>query len=383
MAERPDELNEETRDNTGTTAVAKTRDDAGDNVYLENRSTDDSTFDDSETAATPSDEITPETEQLKEQIEETRSNLGETINAIQERLSISNITEQVKDEVSDHISSALKTAKDSVYEATIGKAGTIMSYLDKGIKNMEKTNIGRAASKNPLALSLIGLGLGMLLINGYSTKKRTTYRYNDDDDREDNYNRRSFAAKGGKSTFATAQDKVGDYAGQAYEGVSNAAGAVSGKVSDYAGAVSGTVGDYAGKVSGTVSDYAGQAYEQVGNIGSKAKDFAGSAQDQYEHYMDENPLAVGAVALALGAAVGMAFPSTQVENRLMGEKREQLMSKAQETARGALDKVQEAAGNVGETVKQVAGEVAQNIQDSAGTVTDKVKEEAKNQGLTQ
>lgn len=373
MAERPDELNDEIQGNKGTSAIAKTRDKDIDNVYLESRSTGDD-----EAAATPADEITPETEQIKDQIEETRSNLGETINAIQERLSISNITEQVKDEVSDHISSAFQTAKHSVYEATIGKAGTIMSYLDKGIKDMEKTNFGRAASKNPLALSLIGLGLGMLLINGYSTKKRSSYSYNDYDD-EDNYNRRSLSAKGGKSTFETAQNKVGDFAGQAYEGVSSAAGAVTGKAGDYAGAVSSTVGDYAGKVSGTVSDYAGQAYEQVGNLGDKAKDFAGSAQDQYEYYMDENPLAVGAVALALGAAVGMAFPSTQVENRLMGETREQLMTKAQETAREALGKVQQAAGNVGETVKQVAGEVAQTVQDSAGTVTDKVKEEAKNQ----
>jgi len=393
MAERSDELNEETQNSNKTTAVATSRDTSDENVYLENRSSADATSGEGETATTGDDEVTAETEQIREQIEETRSNLGETINAIQERLSIANLTDQVKDEVSDHISSALQTAKDSVYDATLGKVGTIMSYLDKGIKDMEKTNIGRAAGKNPLALSLIGLGLGMLLVNGYSTKKRSSYSYNDHDE-EDNYGGRSLSTRGGKSTFETAQNKVGDYAGQAYEGVSSAAGTVSGKVTDYAGAVSetvgdyagkvsGTVGDYAGKVSGTVSDYAGQAYEQVGNFGTKAKDFAGSAQDQYEHYMDENPLAVGAVALALGAAVGMAFPSTQVENRLMGDTREQLMSKAQETAREALDKVQQAAGNVGDTVKQVAGEVAQTVQDSAGTVADKVKEEAKNKGLTQ
>lgn len=383
MAERSDELNSQNnRINNETDALAPaTAANASDNVYLENRSTDDFLSGNETDNAETYDGSTAETEQIREQIEETRSNLGETINAIQERLSISNITEQVKDEVSEHINSALQTAKESVYDATIGKVGTIMSYLDKGINNLSRTEVGRAASQNPLALSLIGLGLGMLLVNGFS-KKRSTTRYYDYEN-DNSSNRRNLSSSGESSTFETVQNKVSDYAGQAYESVSGAAGAVSSTVGDYAGKVSETVTGAAGKVSESVSGVAGQAYEQLGNLGSRAKDVAGSAQEQYEYYMDENPLAVGAVAMALGAAVGLAFPSTQVENRLMGETREQLMSKAQETAREAIDKVQQAAGNVGETVKQVATEVAQTVQDSAGTVSDKVKEEAKNQGLTQ
>lgn len=383
MAERSDELKlEDNKTRNEADALAKIN---GDDTDLEIRSTEDD-YPSSDTGmAASDDETTAETEQIKEQIEETRSNLGDTINAIQERLSFSNISEQVKDEVSEHISSAITTAKDSVYDATLGKAGAIMSYINKGMKDLNKTDIGRAASQNPLALSLIGLGIGMILVGGFSKKRPSKhYRYQPEEHDDD---RRSFSASSGgssrKSAFENAQNKVSDYAGQAYEGVSSAAGAVSGKVGDYAGAVSESVSGAAGKVSDSVSNVAGQAYEQIGNLGSKAKDVAGSAQEQYEYYMDENPLAVGAVVMAIGAAVGMAFPSTQTENRLMGEKREQLMSKAQETAREAIGKVQEAAGNVTETVKQVAGDVAQSVQDSAGTVTDKVKEEAKSQGLTQ
>jgi uncharacterized protein YjbJ (UPF0337 family) len=90
--------------------------------------------------------------------------------------------------------------------------------------------------------------------------------------------------------------------------------------------------------------------------------------------MEENPLAVGAVALALGAAVGLAIPSTQIENRYMGEARNNLLHKAEETARDAVGKVQKVAGEVTETVKEEAKKVA-------GQVTETVKEEAKNQGL--
>ena len=418
MAERPGELNEEETKIRTTSAS-----DTTDNVYLEKRS--DDTDYSSGTEQTPSDEITDDTEQIREQIEETRSNLGDTINAIQEKLSFSNISEQVKEEVSEHISSALTTAKDSVYSATLGKvetffgatkgkAGTIMTYIDKGMDDFSKTGVGRSASQNPIALSLIGLGLGMFLVNGFSSKKRVSYSYETDYDGEDNdYNdtdysskgKTDYSSKGKRSTFASAQNRVSGAAGSAYKGVSGAAGSaydgvssVAGSayegVSSAAGAVSGTVSNVAGTVSETVSGAASGAYRQVGNLGSRAKDVAGSAQNQYEHYMDENPLAVGAVVLAIGAAVGMAFPSTQAENRLMGEKRELLLQKAEESAREAIGKVQQVAGEVTNTVKEVAGDVANTVKEGASNVADKVqegagnvaqtaKDESKKQGLTQ
>lgn len=358
MAERSSELNEETT--TDKIDAIATKSDTSDNVYLENRADDDDLTSTGDTEA-DEDEVSEETEQLRAQIVETRSNLGETIDAIQEKLSISNITGQVKDEVSEHITSAFQTAKDSVYGATIGKVGNIMSYVEKGFNEIGGTQVSLAAKKNPLAISLIGLGLGMLLINSYS-KKRTNYRYESDYDydRESDYDRREFSSSRDTdySTSRTSQNRgrnitgqVGDYAGQAYKGVSNYAGQAYEGVTGAASKVGGSVSDVAGKVSESVSDVAGQAYKQVGNLGTKAKDVAGTAQDQYEHYMEENPLAVGAVALALGAAVGLSIPSTRVENHLMGEAREQLVAKASDTAREAIDKVQQVAGEVKQTVQ--------------------------------
>ena len=355
MAERSSELNEETLANTDETGVAVTGT-ASDSVYLESRSTDVSSSDE---ATDADDTATEETEQIRAQIEETRSNLGETIDAIQEKLSISNITDQVKDEVSDYVNTTIQTAKDSVYDATLGKVGNIMTYISKGLNEISDTKVGFAARQNPLAISLIGLGLGMLLVNGYS-KKRTTYRYEADYDydrendyeSEGRYDRRSLSSSKSSSRSRGSQGRgsnitgyVSNVAGQAYEGVS-----------DTASKVGSTVTDAAGKVTETVGSYANQAYKQVGSLGTRAKDVAGSAQDQYEHYMEESPLAVGAVALALGAAVGLSIPSTRVENHLMGEARENLMYKASETAREAIDKVQQVAGEVKQTVQDKAAE---------------------------
>ena len=77
--------------------------------------------------------------------------------------------------------------------------------------------------------------------------------------------------------------------------------------------------------------------------------------------LQENPLAVGTLAVGVGAAVGLAIPETSKEHEVMGEARDNLVDKAQE-------KVQETQ----EKVQQVAGE-AQNA----------AQQEAENQGLTQ
>jgi len=394
MAERSSELSDETTARTGETDAIATKSDTSDNVYLENRDDDD--YASAGETEADADETSEETEQLRAQIEETRSSLGETIDAIQEKLSISNITDQVKGEVSEHITSALQTAKDSVYDATIGKVGNIMSYVEKGFNEIGGTQIGLAAKKNPLAISLIGLGFGMLLINGYS-KKRTSYRYESDYDydfegendyeprelsssRDTDYSSKRTSQSKGRNisgqvskTAGQAYKGVSNYAGQAYEGVSDYAGQAYEGVSGAASKVGGSVSDAAGKVSDSVSGAASQAYKQIGNVGSKAKDVAGSAQDQYEHYMEENPLAVGAVALAIGAAVGLSIPSTRVENHLMGEAREQLVAKASDTAREAIDKVQQVAGEVKQTVQEKVGEVTQTVQDKVQDAANQAK----------
>ncbi|HEX8250694.1 MAG TPA: DUF3618 domain-containing protein [Pyrinomonadaceae bacterium] len=321
-----------------------------------------------------SEDAPEETEQLKAQIEETRSQMGETIDAIQERLSFQNISDQVKEQVSEHISSAFETAKDTVYDATIRKAGDFMQSMNKsvnkGLDEISKSEAMHVVRANPLALSLIGLGVGLLLMNGY--KKKSSYRYADGSN--GGHQGKGAYASGGAayssnqpSMLKSAQDKITGTASSAYESVGNVASGAYDSVSNVAGstyesvsgaastAVSSVTGAASTAVSG-VTDYAGRAYEKVGDLRTQAA-------EQYDYYIEENPLAVGAVALALGAAVGMALPSTRVESQLMGETKQQLLQKAQDTAGDLVDRV-----------KQVASEAQK-------TITDEVKTQT--QGLTQ
>ena len=107
MAEKSSELNNLDETDVNSTAVTKRRD-----SYLEERSSNYSLENTEKLDAAPdTDEATPETEQIRGQIEETRRGMGETIDAIQEKLSFSNISEQVKDQVSEQIGSAVHSVK--------------------------------------------------------------------------------------------------------------------------------------------------------------------------------------------------------------------------------------------------------------------------------
>jgi len=362
-------LTESDKDIISTVAETSDRD-----AFIEKYSDDYAASDDEiRDIETNTSEDTPEeTEHLKAQIEETRSQMGETIDAIQERLSFQNISEQVKEQVSEHISSAFETAKDTVYDATIRKAGNFMQSMNKsvnkGLNEFSKSEAIQIARANPLALSLIGLGVGLLLMNGY--KKKTSYRYADTSG--GNRGKGAYASGGEAysgnqpSMLKSTQDKITGTATSAYESVGNAASGAVDSVSNVAGSAYNSVTNVASTAYSGVTDAASNAYSSVGDYAGKAYekvgDYSTQAREQYDYYIEENPLAVGAVALALGAAVGMALPSTRVEGQLMGETKQQLLQKAQDTAGELVDKVKQVAS---EAQKTITDEVKAQAQDLA------------------
>ena len=254
------------------------------------------------------DDASEETDKIKAQIEETRADLGETIDAIQEKLSFSNISGQV----SEQVNNAVESAKEAVYDATIGKVVNIMKNIGNEISG---TSIGSTIKKNPLPFILIGAGAGMLVYNAYSSDNS------------------------GRSRRRSLSDRADRQLGEGYDD------AQSGRLTAVTGTISG--------VKDTVSSAAGTAYEKVtgavDQVYNKAGEYGTSAREQYDHYLEENPLAVGAVALALGAAVGMAIPATRYEGRLMGQARQDLLNKAQDTASNLLHEARQTVGDAGQS----------------------------------
>jgi Protein of unknown function (DUF3618) len=79
-----------------------------------------------------------------------------------------------------------------------------------------------------------------------------------------------------------------------------------------------------------------------------------AAQTYVQRAWYGNPLLVGAASAVLGAIVGLGIPETEGENELMGETRDNMIESVQETVREKVDQVQQAATNAMSTVQDAA-----------------------------
>lgn len=292
-------------------------------------------------------------EQTRAQIEETRSQMSTTIDAIQEKLSPHNIAQQ---------------AKDTVKEATVGKAQEMVSNAGNTASEIV-SNAGNSAQgfgsslvetvkANPVPAALAGIGLGWLFMSGRKQSSGNSdagqfysqpygsnvqgYNAGQSGQSDYTYGNATDSSPSGSRLSAT-QDKVGDFAGQAQ---------------DKAGQMVGQVQDTAGQVAGQVQDTAGQ-------LADSAQYGAQRAQSSFQQALHTNPLAVGVAAVAIGAAIGLSIPETEKENQLMGETRDEVMQQAQQT------------------VQQKAQQVQTVAQEAVGAAKDKAQESADQQGLTQ
>jgi hypothetical protein len=104
-----------------------------------------------------------------------------------------------------------------------------------------------------------------------------------------------------------------------------------------------TASDLASRSTDALSNLASKSTDALSDLGSKAKNSASAVSTRFADMMQTNPLAVGAIAIAAGTAVGLMLPSTQLETEYIGETGERLVDRVEDVARDALGKVQDAA----------------------------------------
>ena len=318
-------------------------------------------------------------EATRAQIEQTRSELSETIDAIQQKLSPQNLAEQAKSTVrdatvgkaGDMVSNVTDTARQAVSNAGDTAMETVSSAGDTA-KGFGSTFV-ETVRQNPVPAALAGIGLGWLFM---SARKQSSsqvqyqprsydsdvpYSYSSDY----SYGYSDYGDQGtARQTLNRAQDAVGTVTDKAQSAV----GDTVGQAQDRASQVAGQVQDTAGQVAGQVQDTAGQVVDQVqsqaSQLGNQAQYQTQRAASGFQQMIEERPLAVAAGALALGVAVGLAVPSTPQEQQLMGQARDTLMDQAQQRVQETAEKVQSVA------------------QEAMGAAKDAAQQEAQNQNLT-
>jgi ElaB/YqjD/DUF883 family membrane-anchored ribosome-binding protein len=296
------------------------------------------------------------------EIEQTKGDLYETVEAIKERLDPDRLKTQ---------------AKDSLKQATWGKAEEAMHDL-KFRAERETSGFLDTMKANPIPAALAVFGLGWLLLkrketrqgfeagyygyeggNYYPTRASGSYGRDWREGRGDQgspMDAMHDVRRRAGAMAETAQERVGDLTDAAQQRANQVAGAAQ----DIAETAEERVGEMTGRAQETVSEFGDQARMQMEEMRQRAQWQARQAQGQFDRMLSNNPLALGALALGVGAAIGMMLPETETEREFMGDASRKVTAQAgdllQDTVDDAKERVQQAAEAFqGEGRQQEAG----------------------------
>jgi len=304
-------------------------------------------------------DLAESTAAAREDIELTRAEMTSTIDAIQDKLDPEVLSEQAKDTAHDVTDHAIREAKEAareitdhaiaqarvavvdvtvqaraaLREATIGKVETMAHTASERAGGWRQTLV-ETVKANPLPAAVVGLGLGWMFLNRPGKAETGSY-----------------GSPAGPRRYAPPAYGAGVYGGGGFEPVSSERPGVGGLAENGQQ----TVGRAAEKAQQTASQVAGQVQETGGQVVDQVQAQASRAQSFLQHQLEENPLLVGAVALALGGVLASTVPMTPREDELMGDARDRVMGTASELTQDTMDRV----GRVVDEVQSAAKTEAQ------------------------
>jgi len=274
---------------------------------------------------------TDDTDEIRGDIEQTRTQMSDTLDAIEAKLNPHRIAERVTETVRD---------------ATIGKAEEFMSDMSERAQDLGSTFMD-TLRENAVPAALIGLGLGWLMMkNSAANRDRQQRRYQSGYrvPIEGQYRQQYYPGQ----RYSTTQPRYQQQTGQPSANPVQRAGQ---KASEALSSAQDAVGD-------RMSDASDNVQEAWGNVADQAQ----QAQSWLQRTYEDNPLLVGAAALVAGAAIAFAIPETPQENQWMGPTRDNLAQQAQATVQDTVQKTEQVAKKAASAARDAAQDEAQKQQ---------------------
>jgi len=201
-------------------------------------------------------------------------------------------------------------------------------------------DLGDAVRKNPLSAALIGMGVLWLFTGNRPVQKAGDFVRN------------------------TGWDRIPDAAVAVGERVTSAGGALrEGAVDAF---------DNAARYG---RDYANTASEYVASIPETGAEIFDTARSNLSNVFKAQPLALGAIGIAIGAGIAATLPATRLETDYLGETSDSVKAKAAEFAAEQTDRATAIAENVVEAVTEEArkqGLTLEGAKSAAGDISAKV-----------
>lgn len=285
-------------------------------------------------------------EEIESDIERTRADFSSTIDAIQSKLTPSELMDQAVDY-------ALSTTPGAF-----------------------SANLVNTVRDNPIPVALVGIGVAWLMAAGRQPYQAPRMRRQRMARRTSFYPEGDFGYEGDMG-----YDQTSMSTGSSGDGVLHRAAAktsemgrdVKGKASEVGQRISESASEMTGRVQQAGQSARARLQETTSTAQARMNEMSQRSREQYYrtkervgHYVDEQPLVVGALGIALGAMLGALLPTTRRENELMGSTRDDLVGRAKETAREQAEHVKQSAQRVADVAKQEAerfkNEAASSVQ---------------------
>ena len=260
---------------------------------------------------------------------------------------------------------------DEVRSYTNGQRGSHGAVAPNGRGSGDFVNaLQDAVRDNPISAALIGMGVLWMFMGGTNTSlfggdgRKSIFR---------SVGRGAYDVGGVVSDAAT---RVGSSVGRVAEAAAETVSHVTGGIR--------SVADRGSRTAGQAADAISSAYDATTNVATSAADTISNAATGAAHVVQETgskwgntvqqnvaelferqPLLLGAVGLAIGAGVAASIPTTETENKVMGDASDfvrdavsEKVAKVREMAGAGVDQAKEQGltlEGAGEALRTIGG----------------------------
>jgi ElaB/YqjD/DUF883 family membrane-anchored ribosome-binding protein len=246
---------------------------------------------------------------LEREIDQTRANMDRTLGALERKFSPGQLLDQ-----------AMEFARENGGEFA--------------------NNLGRSVKENPVPALLTAVGIAWMVASSNRPKPSLADAY------DDRYARDDLNAGGFDDTGYE------DDAGDQKEGLTD-------KAQRLKASAEGSLSDAGQRVKSAAERARQKLASTKDTVSAGLRRSSGTAQLQtqrvregFNSLLTEQPLLLGALGIAVGAAIGAVLPATEQEDRLFGSARDKALSEVKQRGTETYEQVREKVNAVGDEAKQ-------------------------------
>lgn len=348
--------------------------------------------------------------EIERDIEEERERLRENLESLQDTFSPETIVREIGNQFRNHGGDISRSIANSVKDNPVALTltGIGLAWMIFGGRSYSRDSIDYRERERHFAgydddAGYDGDRPGSRPLSRGSRRSRTDFGetawairdhdadFDDDDDDNGLGARVADATQAAGSAASSARRKTSKAISEGTEAVADAGRRTAGAVRDSAAEAQRRASRFYKRLAAGTEDLSEAARERVvaarreaviarERLRYQARNQAENAADLY----NRQPLVAGALAVAVGAAVGAALPRTDTEDEMMGEQSDALFGEAERIYREERDKAARVAEATVDEAKAVVRDAKRELDDrapggktAAGAVRSKAKSAAK------